>query len=84
MITSGRYVFISAPRSSNHFLSPLFKSLIQWLQLLHVHRHVLVFTDLLLDLLHLSRDGGRLPQALHDAVQALQNLVYLVMELVVT
>lgn len=79
--TFGRYVLLGALRPGNHLLSPLPQSLVQRLQLLHVHRHTLVFTNLLLDLFNLSRDGWRLPQTLHDALQALKDLVDLVMKL---
>lgn len=52
-ITFGRYVLVSALGPSDHLLSPLPEGLVQRLQLLHVHGHVLILTDLLLDLLHL-------------------------------
>lgn len=80
-LTFGRYVLVRALGPRDHLLAPLPEGLVQGLKLLHVHRHILVLADLLPDLLHLRRDGRRLPQPLHHTLQALQDLVDLVMEL---
>lgn len=79
--TFSRYILICPFWASDHFLPSLLKRLIDRLKFFQIHWHILIFTNLLFNLLNLCWDWRWLPQAFNYALQTLKSWIYLVMKL---